>query len=132
MLCGPAIMYSANTLFTATGALFFMARIHGRLTLLALCTLPLVAVATNFFGQRIHRLFLKVQEQFSALSTNVQENLAGVRVVRAYAREDSEMQRFARLNREYVERNRQLIRWTSAFHPTLMAIRKAWPHFPSW
>ncbi|MEE8137369.1 MAG: ABC transporter ATP-binding protein [Thermoanaerobaculia bacterium] len=122
MLCGPAIMYSSNTLFTATGALFFMARIHGGLTLLALCTLPLVAVATNLFGRRIHRLFQKVQEQFSALSASVQENLAGVRVVRAYAREASELRRFERLSREYVERNRRLIRWTSAFYPLLQGL----------
>ncbi len=122
MLCGPAIMYSFNTLFTATGALFFMTRIDGGLTLLALCTLPLVAVATNIFGRRIHRLFQKVQEQFAALSTHVQENLAGVRVVRAYARETSEARRFEGLNREYVERNRRLVRWTSAFHPLLQGL----------
>lgn len=119
MLCGPAIMYSANTLFTATGALFFMFRIHAGLTLLALFTLPLIAVATKVFGQRIHRLFQKVQEQFSAISTNVQENLAGGRVVRAYAREEAELRRFEELNTEYVERNRRLIRWTAAFHPLL-------------
>lgn len=119
MLCGPAIMYSANTLFTATGALFFMFRIHAGLALLALFTLPLVAVATKVFGQRIHRLFQRVQEQFSAISTNVQENLAGGRVVRAYAQEDAELGRFEILNTEYVERNRRLIRWTAAFHPLL-------------
>jgi ATP-binding cassette subfamily B protein len=119
MLCGPAIMYSANTLFTATGSLFFMFRIHAGLALLALFTLPLVAVATKVFGQRIHRLFQKVQEQFSAISTNVQENLAGGRVVKAYAQEEAEVGRFEILNTEYVERNRRLIRWTAAFHPLL-------------
>ena len=119
MLCGPAIMYSANTLFAATGSLFFMFRIHAGLALLALFTLPLVAVVTKVFGQRIHRLFQRVQEQFSAISTNVQENLAGGRVVRAYAQEEAELGRFEVLNTEYVERNRRLIRWTAAFHPLL-------------
>ncbi|HYN20752.1 MAG TPA: ABC transporter transmembrane domain-containing protein, partial [Thermoanaerobaculia bacterium] len=85
MLCGPAIMYSANTLFAGFGALFFMARIHAGLTVLALITLPLLAGATQFFGQRIHTLFTSVQEKFSDISARVQENLAGVRVVRAYA-----------------------------------------------
>ena len=122
MLCGPAIMYSCNTVFTAAGALFFMARIHGELTLLALATMPLVAVVTQFFGQRIHRLFERVQDQFGELSTRVQENLAGVRVVRAYAQEQAEEQAFAALNREYVERNRRLIRWNSAFHPLLQGL----------
>lgn len=122
MLCGPAIMYSANTVFTATGALIFMSAIDGRLTLLAVCTMPLVAVATKLFGARIHALFEAVQAQFSALSTRVQENLAGVRVVRAYNQEEPEEASFAALNREYVERNRRLIRWTSAFHPLLQGL----------
>lgn len=122
MLCGPAIMYTASTLFTASGSLAFMLGIHARLTLIALATMPLVAVATKLFGQRIHLLFERVQEQFSTLSTRVQENLAGVRVVRAYAREATEERSFAAVNDEYVERNRRLIRWNAAFHPLLQAL----------
>lgn len=122
MLCGPAIMYSSNTLFTALGATILMWRIHPQLTLLALATMPAVAVATQIFGQRIHQLFEKVQEQFSALSTKVQENLAGVRVVRAYAQEEAERDEFDLANSEYVERNRRLIRWSAAFHPLLQAL----------
>ena len=57
MICGPAIMYSANTFFTAVGALFFMTRIHGPLTLMALATMPLVVVVTKVIGQRTHVLF---------------------------------------------------------------------------
>ncbi|MEJ2085797.1 MAG: ABC transporter ATP-binding protein [Acidobacteriota bacterium] len=112
-------MYSTNTLVTAGGALFFMSRIDLKLTLLALCTLPFVALATKVFGQRIHRLFERVQEQFAEMSTHVQEQLAGVRVIRAYAQEDASEHRFEGLNAEYVERNRILILWTAAFQPLL-------------
>jgi ATP-binding cassette subfamily B protein len=122
MLCGPAIMYSTNTLFTALGALVLMWRIDGRLTLLALATMPFVAVATQIFGARIHVLFERVQEQFAALSAKVQENLAGVRVVRAYAQESAELRDFEVQNHEYVERNRRLVLWTAAFHPLLQAL----------
>jgi ATP-binding cassette subfamily B multidrug efflux pump len=122
MLCGPAIMYSFNTLFVATGSIFFMARIHGGLTLLALCTMPIVAGVTNFFGSRIHRLFTGVQEKFSDISARVQENLAGVRVVRAYAQEEREMADFERTNEAYLEGNRRLIGWTVAFHPLLQSL----------
>ncbi len=121
-LCGPAIMYSVSTLLTASGALFFMARINLKLTLLSLATMPLVALATQIFGHRIHVLFGRVQEQFSALSTRVQESLAGARVVRAHAREDSEVDAFARTNAEYVRRSKQLIRWSAAFHPLLQML----------
>lgn len=122
MLCGPAIMYTSNTLFTAVGALFFMARIHGPLTLLSLCTMPLVAVVTKVVGARVHQLFERVQESFSTLTTRVQENIAGVRVVRAYAQEAGEAERFREANHEYVDRNRHLIRWSASFHPLLQAL----------
>lgn len=122
MLCGPAIMYSTNTVFTALGALVLMVNIHLPLTLLALATMPLVALATKVFGERIHHLFERVQDNFSHLSTRVQENLAGVRVVRAYAQESGEEERFDRVNRRHVERNRRLILWASAFRPLLQVL----------
>lgn len=122
MLCGPAVMYSSNTLFTAVGALAFMVSIHLPLTLVTLATMPLVAWITHFVGQRIHVLFERVQESFSNLSTRVQENLSGVRVVRAYAREAAEERTFAAANDDYVARSRDLIRWDAAFRPALQGL----------
>lgn len=122
MLCGPAIMYTIGTLTTGVGALVLMLRLHAPLTLVALAPMPLVAVATKVFGQRIHQLFERVQEQFSNLTAKAQENLSGVRVVRAYVQEEPEHQAFRELNDEYVGRTRRLIRWTSAFHPLLQSL----------
>lgn len=121
-VCGPAIMYSTSTLLTASGALFFMARIHWQLTVLSLAMMPLVALATQIVGNRIHVLFGRVQEQFAALSTRVHESLSGARVVRAHAREDSEVEAFAQTNAEYVRRNSQLILWSAAFRPLLQLL----------
>ena len=122
MVCGPAIMYAANTLLAGTGALFFMFRIHAGLATVALLAMPLVALITKFFGERIHVLFERVQEQFADFTTRVQESLAGVRVVRAYAREDHEREDFRRLNQAYVEGNRRLIGWSVSFHPLLQTV----------
>ncbi len=122
MLCGPAIMYASNTVFEAAGSLVFMTHIHFRLTLLALATMPLVIVATQVFGQRIHVLFERVQERFAGLSARAQENFAGVRVVRAYAQEEAERRAFAEVNDQYLHENRRLIRWNSAFHPLLQML----------
>ncbi len=122
MICGPAIMYSANTLFTGLGALIFMLRIHVPLTLIALGTMPLVALATKVIGHRVHVLFERVQRQFAELSTKAQENLAGVRVIRAYTREAAQEAEFAALNREYVERNRKLARWSAASRPLIQLL----------
>lgn len=121
-LCGPAIMYSTSTLLTASGALFFMARIHWQLTFLSLAMMPLIALVTQFLGHRIHGLFGQVQEQFSALSSRVHESVTGARVVRAHAREGSEVERFALTNSEYVRRNNRLIRWSAAFRPLLQLL----------
>ena len=122
MLCGPAIMYGTNTIFAGVGSLIFMFGIHPRLALLSLAPMPVVAVVTKVFGQRIHHLFERVQEQFSQLSSRVQENLAGLRVVRAYAREEWEEEQFGAANDEYVARNRVLVLWSSAFYPLLMGL----------
>ncbi|HEX6203216.1 MAG TPA: ABC transporter ATP-binding protein, partial [Thermoanaerobaculia bacterium] len=122
MMVGPAIMYSTNTLLTGAGALAFMLSIHPGLTLIALAPMPFVAWITHFVGKKIHVLFERVQEAFSDLSTQVQENLSGVRVVRAYAREDAERASFAAVNDRYVDRNRHLIRWDAAFRPALQVL----------
>lgn len=122
LLCGPAIMYSTNTVVTGLGALILMGRINLQLMLVALVTTPLVAGATVLFGRRIHALFTGVQEKFADISARVQENLAGVRVVRAYAREAREEEDFARVNDDYLEGNRRLVAWSVAFHPILQAL----------
>jgi ATP-binding cassette subfamily B protein len=122
MLCGPAIMYLTNTIITGIGALILMARINLLLTLVPLLSTPLVAVATNLFGSRIHVNFLSVQEKFAGISAKAQESLSGARVVRAYAREEAEQEEFNRVNREYLEGNRRLAAWSTAFHPLLQAL----------
>ncbi|MEO6196016.1 MAG: ABC transporter ATP-binding protein [Thermoanaerobaculia bacterium] len=122
MLCGPAIMYMAGTLFTAAGALFFMTRISLPLMLIALAPMPLVVLVTTIIGRRVHGLFSSVQGKFSDVTTKVQENLAGVRVVRAYAREIHEDAEFERVNQIYLDGNRRLAALSTAFQPLLQIL----------
>jgi ATP-binding cassette subfamily B multidrug efflux pump len=122
MLCGPAIMYMAGTLCTAAGALFFMTRISVPLMLIALAPMPLVVLSTTIIGRRIHALFTAVQGKFADVTTKVQENLAGVRVVRAYAREAHEDAEFNRVNELYLDGNRRLAAWSTAFQPLLQIL----------
>lgn len=122
MLCGPAIMYMGNTLFVAIGALFFMTRISVSLMLIALAPMPLVVLSTTVVGRRIHALFTRVQGKFSDVTTKVQENLAGVRVVRAYAREAREEAEFNQVNELYLEGNRRLAALSTAFQPLLQGL----------
>lgn len=119
MVLGPGIMYSANTIVIMVAALALMLKLSPLLTLLVFLPVPIVAFAVRYFGQIIHERYEKIQSTLAALSARVQENLAGVRVVRAYSQEEPETRGFEKLNREFVERNLLLIRAWSMFYPML-------------
>ena len=118
-MIGPAVMYTSNTVLVFVVAIAVMLSIDVRLTLIALVPLPFVSVSVQYFGNAIHRRFEAIQAQMSELSAVVQENLAGVRVVRAYSQEAHEVERFRRANEEYVGRNRILIRLQGLFYPSM-------------
>jgi len=119
MMIGPAVMYSASTILVFVVAIGVMLTIDVRLTLFVLLPLPLVSVVTWYFGRAIHQRFEAIQAQLSELSAVVQENLAGVRVIRAYTQEAHEVERFRAANLEYVARNRRLIRLQALFYPSM-------------
>ena len=119
MMLGPGIMYSVNTVIRMAIVLFLMLRINVALTLFALISIPAVAFAVRYFGKLIHQRFEKIQETFSEISARVQENLSGVRVIRAFTQEESEIGEFKRLNQEYIHKNLQLIRVWGLFYPVL-------------
>ena len=118
-IVGPMILYSFQAIFALCISLPIMLNISVRLTLLLLIPMPLVTLTVKFLGQRIHQRFEKIQEFFSDITARTQENLAGVRVVRAYAREDSEIEQFQVLNREYASQNLKLVKYAAAMRPLL-------------
>jgi ATP-binding cassette, subfamily B, multidrug efflux pump len=122
MVLGPGIMYTGQTLVTMILALVVMARLSASLTLWILLPVPVVFVAVRHFGKTIHDLYEKIQASLASLSAKVQENLSGIRVVRAYAQEVAEIRGFDEPNREYVTRNIKLIRTWSMFMPSLQAL----------
>jgi len=119
MVLGPGIMYSLNTIVIMVMAISIMTRISPRLTLFVFLPVPLVAVAVFYFGKVIHDRYEKIQALLAALSARVQENLTGIRVVRAFCQEEYESREFERQNREYVDRNMELIAAWSMFFPAL-------------
>ena len=122
MVLGPGIMYSATTIVTMIFAIAVMVALSPSLTLWVLLPAPIVAVAVWFFGRTIHDLYERIQAALATLTARVQENLSGVRVVRAYAQEEAERKGFDEPNREYVARNIKLIRTWSMFMPSLQAL----------
>ena len=119
MATGPAIMYAVNTFVSFLLTLGLMVWISPRLTVYALVPMVVLPPVVFMFARVIHQRFEKIQEQFSTLSTMVQENLTGMRIVRAYVQEDSQAHQFDELNREYMDRNMDLVKVAGLFHPIL-------------
>jgi ATP-binding cassette, subfamily B, multidrug efflux pump len=119
MLLGPALMYSANTIFFTVGALYFLLRISPWLTLVAWAPMPLASILVQYFGRKIHDRFEKIQESFSEISAQAQENYSGARLVRAFGREQSQMSLFEKLNRQYITRAQGLVQLMGMLWPTL-------------
>ncbi len=122
MMLGPAMMYWAETSLTFVLAVGIMGAVDWRLTLWALSPTPLVSLVVVLFGRRIHTRFERIQALFSDISSRVQENLNGARVLRAYVQDEAELERFATLNREFIAQNMRLARLSSAFMPLLQAL----------
>jgi len=118
-IVGPMILYSFQAIFALCIVLPVLFSISVKLTLLLLIPLPLVSLTVKFLGGQIHKRFEKIQEFFSSITARTQENLSGVRVVRAYAQEDAEIEEFQKLNREYAAQNIRLVKFAAAMRPML-------------
>ncbi len=119
MMIGPGVMYWCDTFVIFLAAIAVMGSIDWRLTFFVLLPVPAVSFSVGWFGRLIHDRFQRIQEMFSDISSRVQENLSGVRTVRAYAQEDAERERFGELNREYIRENLRLARLWGSFYPLL-------------
>ena len=122
MVLGPGIMYPAETVVVTIGSLAFMLAISWELTVVSLAVMPLVSILVKKFGAVIHKRFESIQEKMSDLSALAQENLAGARVVRAYAQEEHQNETFRSENEQYFEHNMGLVRIWGAFFPLLSSL----------
>jgi ATP-binding cassette, subfamily B, multidrug efflux pump len=118
-LAGPVIMYTLQTVFVVILVLPLMLMLNWWLTLLLFVTMPLVSLTVKFFGQQVHTRFEKIQGFFGEITARAQENFSGVRVVRAYAQEEAEMNAFNTLNREYADRNLALVKVEALMRPLM-------------
>lgn len=119
---GPGLMYTVNTLTTFVFVLVMMVLISPFLTLLAMIPVPLLVIIVNYFNRQINKRYSAVQAQFSRISTKVQENLSGIRIVKSYVLEKNELDDFNRLNKEYIDKNMHYEKIHAAFRPVMMLI----------
>jgi ATP-binding cassette subfamily B protein len=115
-------MYPVDTLMTFTMVLGVMLSLDWELTLLALIPLPLVSFAVYRLGKLVHAKFEERQAQYSRLTTRAQENLSGIRVVKAYVREIHETGLFHTMSLEYLKKNLVLARVQSIMWPLMFLL----------
>jgi len=124
VLAGPIIMYSANTACMLLIALPLMISVSGWLTLLLMVPLSLLTLSVRKIGPRVHDAVFKAQETLSDLSSLSQEDFAGIRVVKSFAQEEAESERFRKLSGEYVKDNLVTARIQAWMHPLVAGVNE--------
>jgi ATP-binding cassette subfamily B protein len=119
---GPGIMYPTDTAMTFVLVLVVMLSTDWQLTLLALLPLPLVSIVVYRLGKVVHQKFEERQEKYSQLTTRAQENLSGIRVVKAYVREEYETGLFRQLSWDYLKKNLVLAKVQSIMWPLMFLL----------
>lgn len=118
---GPGIVMMADPTFLIPFTLIMMfATVDWQLVVFSLLPLPILAIIVTFFGRVIHRQFRDVQASFSNLTDIVQENIAGIRVVKTFVQEQSQIDKFAEGNEEFLNVNVKMARLQGVYQPILM------------
>jgi ATP-binding cassette subfamily B protein len=107
---GSGVVQLANAVVMLIGTTVLLLYLDWQLALVALAIVPIIAVLLVSFVRRIRPLFREVQQTLGRLNTVLQEDLLGVRVIRAFAREDYETDRYTSVNEELLQKNLTTVR----------------------
>ncbi len=121
-LVGPVILYVSSTIILYLGAIPLMLSMSVRLTLLALIPYPLFMIIFKKFAAALFTRSKVVQERLADVSTQVQESLSGIQIVKAYVQEDSQGEQFEKSSREYFDSNIRLIKIHSMLTPMIRIV----------
>ena len=119
---GPAIMYLTRAMVIVVMAITVMLIISPRLTMYALVPMPILGVAIFIVSQLLHKRSDELQRQYSRLTSRVQEALSGIRVLKAYAREDSEAKAFESESSLYKDRMLGLAKAEASWRPVFVTV----------
>jgi ATP-binding cassette, subfamily B, multidrug efflux pump len=122
MYLGPAIMYGLNLLILFPLVIFYMISVNAELTLYSLLPLPILSISIYFVNNLINERSEKIQRSLSELSTFVQEAFSGIRVLKAFVREEDSAREFAIASEEYKHKSIELTRVNALFFPLIMAL----------
>ncbi|MDR3600031.1 MAG: ABC transporter ATP-binding protein [Desulfosporosinus sp.] len=120
MTFGPATSMAINGMVVCVISIYSMANtINWKLTLLSLLPVPFIICIMFYIGNIVKKHFRKVQETFAAISDRVQENITGIRVIKAYVQEDGEVKKFQKLNDQMLEANLNMVRVSAYLAPLI-------------
>ena len=119
---GPAVMYSVDTVVTLVFVITIMLSMNYELTLYALVPLPFISIGVFAIGKVVHAKYMKIQENFSRMTTQAQENFSGIRAIKSYVREESEIGKWDVISKEYFSRKMNLVRVQAMIFPLLYFI----------
>ncbi|MEO9872764.1 ABC transporter ATP-binding protein [Ekhidna sp.] len=122
MYIGPAIMYGINLFTLFVMVIPYMISINPTLTLYSLLPLPILSISIYFVSNIINKRSTEIQESLSGLSTYVQEAFSGIRVIKAFVREDEVAKNFETESIEYKDRSLKLAFVQALFMPLIMAL----------
>lgn len=123
MTAGDGVLTLVDSITLGSLVIFSMAVfISWKLTIIALIPMPFMAWATTKYGNMLHQRFHKAQEAFSDLNDKVQENISGVRVIKAFGQEEAEKESFRKLSADVVNKNIAVAKVDSLFDPTIQII----------
>ncbi len=122
MYLGPAIMYGINLIILFPMVIGYMLTVNVPLTLYSLLPLPVLSLSIYFVNTMINERSEKIQRSLSGLSTFVQEAFSGIRVLKAFVREEDSAKDFHKASEEYKDKSIRLTLVQSLFYPLILAL----------
>ena len=122
MYLGPGIMYTINTIVLFILVIISMFNVNTRLTVFSLLPLPILAITIYYVHSMINHRSEKIQEQLSSLSSFVQETFSGIRVIKAYVREEDIRRKFNIESENYKSHSMSLVQIQALFYPMMLLL----------
>jgi len=120
MATGMGMVALTDAVVLGTAAIGFMAYINVRLTVFVLIPMPMIVFGARFFSKKMHRIYGEVQGAFSDMTEAVRERFAGIRIIKAYNRQEETVFRIEAVSKHYIRKNLSLVRITGSFFPMMV------------
>ena len=120
MAVGMGMVALTDAVVLGSAAVGFMAYINVRLMLLVLIPMPFLVLSSRFFTKKMHRLYREVQGAFSELTEVIRERFSGIRIIKAYNREQISFDRVDAISKNYIKKNMSLVKIVGSFFPMML------------